>query len=95
MANQRGRPRMAWVGKLGAFVSSYRAEVLADEINVDPATCYRWARGDGFPSIPKAIAIVEVARRSGRRLTLEDIFAPEVHRVRVRMRSSSAASTMA
>jgi DNA-binding XRE family transcriptional regulator len=78
MANQRGRPRTAWTtGRFGSFVSSYRVDLLADEVGVDPASVYRWARGDGFPSIPAALAIVQVARNVGTTLTLEDIYCPE------------------
>lgn len=89
---RRGRPRSTtWAGKFGAFVSSYRIENLADEVDVDPASVYRWARGDSFPSLPKAIAIVEIARRSGLTLSLEDIFETEINRVRVRMRASLTA----
>jgi DNA-binding XRE family transcriptional regulator len=79
VSNHRlGRPRVAWVGKFGAFLASYRVDHLADQVEVDPASIYRWARGDSLPSVPKAIAIVEVARRSGRTLSLEDIFVREV-----------------
>jgi hypothetical protein len=85
----RGRPRKTWAGKFGAFVSSYRIENLSIDVDVDPASCYRWARGDSFPSIPKAIAIVEIARRSGLVLSLEDIYETEVNRVRGRMRAES------
>jgi hypothetical protein len=86
---RRGRPRTPWTGKFGAFVSSYRIENLADEVDVDPASVYRWARGDSFPSLPKAIAIVEIARRSGLTLSLEDIYETEVNRIRVRMHAAS------
>lgn len=78
MSNPRGRPRVAWTGKFGAFVSSYRIENLADEVEVDSASVYRWMRGDSSPSVPRALAIVEVARRSGTTLTLEDVLIREV-----------------
>jgi len=88
---QRGRPRTSWAGKFGAFVSTCRVENLADMVEVDPASVYRWCRGDSSPSLGKAIAIVEIARAAGTALTLEDVYEVEVNRIRVRMRSSAAA----
>jgi DNA-binding XRE family transcriptional regulator len=86
----RGRPRSTWMfaGKLGAFVSSYRIENLADAVRVDSASVYRWMRGESSPSVENAIAITLVARAAGTPLTLEDIYATEVNTIRVRMRSS-------
>src|SRR4029077_15683255 len=46
-----------------------------------PHTC----RGDYSPTFRKAIALVEVARAAGQRLTLEDIYEKEVARIKVRM----------
>ncbi len=90
---RRGRPRSTWPGKLGAFVSSYQIDQLADEIGVDAASCYRWCRGDTFPSLGKAIAIVEIARASGTALTLEDVYETEVNRIRVQMRAAASLPT--
>ncbi len=71
---RRGRPRKEWEGRLGAFVSSFRVENLATELDVDPVSVYGWLRGDFQPSVPRALAIVDIARRSGTALTLEDIY---------------------
>jgi DNA-binding XRE family transcriptional regulator len=88
MANQRGRPRStAWAGRFGSFVSRYRVELLADEVGVDPASVYRWLRGDSAPSVPAAFAIVQVARRVGTTLTLEDIYCPQACSVGDRKRA--------
>jgi DNA-binding XRE family transcriptional regulator len=89
---RRGRPRSTWTwtGKLGAFVSSYRIENLADAVEVDAASVYRWMRGDSSPSVANAIAIVELARAAGTPLTLEDVFQTEVNTIRVRMRMRSS-----
>jgi transcriptional regulator with XRE-family HTH domain len=55
--------------------SGIRAEDLADELEVDHSTVYRWLRGDQFPTIETAKAIAIIAHRtdSGRNLTLDKI----------------------
>jgi DNA-binding XRE family transcriptional regulator len=75
---RRGRPRKEWEGRLGAFVSSFRVESLAIELGVEPASVYGWMRGEYRPSIDRAFQIVEVARRSGTTLTLEDVYVREL-----------------
>jgi hypothetical protein len=84
--DRRGRPS-TWIGKLGGFVSSFTAERLADELQIDLSQVYRWARGDDTPSFERAIAITEVARSAGMNLTLEDLYATDILRVRRRMHS--------
>jgi hypothetical protein len=84
----RGRPRSReWRGPLGAFVNDYTATRLATVLDADLRQIYDWARGDFNPRLQQAIAISEIARAAGRSLTLEDIYASEVTRVRARMRS--------
>ena len=86
--DRRGRPRSTpWVGSLGDFVSKYTCGRLADELNLDPSQIGRWCRGDYAPSIQKAIALVETARRAGCELTLEEIYARHFARIRARIRS--------
>jgi Helix-turn-helix len=83
-----GRPRSTpWVGSLGDFANTYTISRLADELNLDPMQIGRWCRGDYAPSIQKAIALVEVARRSGVDLTLEEIYSRHFARIRERIRS--------
>jgi hypothetical protein len=87
---RQGRPRsIAWIGKLGAFVSDFTVDRLAGELDLDTSQIYRWVRGDHRPKIQDAIALVEIARAAGTDLTLEDIYQTDVLRVRVRMRSLS------
>jgi transcriptional regulator with XRE-family HTH domain len=70
---KRGRPRK-WRGPLADWIKSagVRIDKLADELNVDEGTVYRWLRSELAPSIRQAIAIAEIARRSGTTLQLED-----------------------
>ncbi|MGA2921168.1 MAG: hypothetical protein ABSE28_08695 [Candidatus Sulfotelmatobacter sp.] len=85
----RGRPRTTtWIGKLGEFVSSFTVERLAGELQLDSSQVYRWVRGDYCLPVQRAIAISEIARTAGTKLTLEDIYEIDVRRIRVRMRSS-------
>jgi transcriptional regulator with XRE-family HTH domain len=56
------------------IASGIRAEDLADRLGVDHSTVYRWLRGEQSPTHNTAHAIAEIARRSGRKLTLDDIF---------------------
>jgi hypothetical protein len=73
----RGRPRQIFAGKFGKFVNAFRVENLATELDVDPAAVYCWMRNEYSPTPIKAIAIVEIARSAGFRLTLEDIYVNE------------------
>jgi hypothetical protein len=83
-----GRPRSTpWVGSLGDFVSKYTCSRLADELDLDPPQIARWCRGDYAPGIMKAIALVEVARRAGVSISLEDIYSRHFARIRERIRS--------
>lgn len=72
--NRGGRPRNEYAGKFGAFVMKVLPENLATELNVDPAAVYQWLRGEHIPRPKKALAIVEIARREGVTLSLEDIY---------------------
>jgi hypothetical protein len=73
----RGRPRQVFAGKFGKFVNAFRVEKLATELDVDPAAVYCWMRNEYSPTPIKAIAIVEIARGAGFRLSLEDIYVNE------------------
>jgi hypothetical protein len=77
-----------WIGALGAFANEYTCERLAGDLEIDLSQIYRWAHGDSRPPVQRAIAITEIARSVGTNLTLEEIYATDVLRVRVRMRSS-------
>jgi len=89
IARHRGRPRSTtWIGAFGAFANEYTCERLAGDLELDLTQIYRWARGDSRPPIQRAIAIAEIARSVGTNLTLEEIYATDVLRVRVKMRSS-------
>jgi transcriptional regulator with XRE-family HTH domain len=62
---RRGRPRK-WIEiPLAKWMkaSGIRAEVLAQELEVDHSTVYRWLRGEQFPTIETAKAIAIIARR--------------------------------
>jgi len=76
------------MGALGAFVSAYTATQLADDLDTDLNQIYRWVRGDASPCVTRAIQVVEIARGVGTELSLEDVFAAQVTRVRCRMRAS-------
>jgi transcriptional regulator with XRE-family HTH domain len=75
---RRGRPRKWAEIPLAAWMisSGIRAEDLADRLGVDHSTVYRWFRGEQNPTRTTAKAIAEIARSSGRKLSLEDIFNP-------------------
>jgi len=60
--------------RFGAFIAGFRVDNLATELDVDPATVYGWCRGDWKPKIERAFQIIEIARRSGTALTVEDIY---------------------
>ena len=72
----RGRPRKWAEIPLATWMiaSGIRAEDLADRLGVDHSTVYRWFRGEQNPTLTTAKAIAEIAQRSGRKLTLDDIF---------------------
>ncbi len=83
-----GRPRSTpWVGRFGEWVSQYSVAKLAGDLGVDVTRVGRWARGDNAPSIQKAIALVETARRSGVDLTLDEIYSRHFARIRERIRN--------
>jgi hypothetical protein len=69
-------------------VSEFTVERLAGELDLDSSQVYRWVRGDYRLPVQRAIAISEVARAAGTKLSLEDIYETDVQRIRVRMRSS-------
>jgi hypothetical protein len=73
-----GTPRKQYPGKFGAFVSSFLAENLAIELDLDPTNVYAWLNGRQSPRIRHAIKIVEIARRSGTKLTLQDVYHHEI-----------------
>jgi DNA-binding XRE family transcriptional regulator len=68
-------------------VREYSCARLAGDLDLDPMQIGRWCRGDYAPSIQKAIALVEVARRAGCELTLEEIYSRHFARIRARIRS--------
>jgi hypothetical protein len=81
-----GRPRK-WVSSPLAdwmIASKIRAEALAQELEVDLSTVYRWLRGDQLPTLKTAQAIAAIARAAGMNFTLDDV------RIRCRMRSRSS-----
>ena len=62
---RRGRPRK-WVSSPLAewmIASKIRAEDLADELEVDNSTVYRWLRGEQNPSLKTAQAIATLETR--------------------------------
>jgi hypothetical protein len=69
-------------------VSEFTVERLAGELQLDTSQVYRWVRGDYCLPVQKAIAISEIARAAGTKLSLEDIYETDVQRIRVRMCSS-------
>ena len=69
----RGRPPIKFPGRFGSFVSSFRVENLASELDIDPAAVYCWMRGDYRPKVDHAIRIIEIAKTTGTQLTLEDV----------------------
>jgi len=77
-----------WIGKFGSWVSEFTVERLAGELGLDSSQVYRWVRGDYCLPVQKAIAISEIARSVGTNLTLEDLYAVDISRIRCRMRSS-------
>jgi hypothetical protein len=72
--DRRGRPCKQWQGRFGEFVSSYRVSNLATELGVDIVAVYSWMRGEHQPSVDRAREIVELARRHGVELSLDDIY---------------------
>jgi DNA-binding XRE family transcriptional regulator len=51
-----------------------RVENVASELDVDPASVYYWMKGTCQPSIQRAYAIIDLAKRFGTKLRLEDIY---------------------
>jgi transcriptional regulator with XRE-family HTH domain len=63
--SRAGRPRK-WIEiPLANWMkaSGIRAEDLADELEVDHSTVYRWLRGEQLPTLETAKAIANIARR--------------------------------
>jgi transcriptional regulator with XRE-family HTH domain len=85
LVERRGRPRK-WNGPLAEWMiaTGIRAEALADAVDVDLSTVYRWFRGEQSPTYDKALVIAEIARSVGPNLTVEEIYAQDVGRIRHR-----------
>lgn len=63
-----------WNSKFAKFVGTYGVRRLAKELGVDQSVIYHWIRGVVRPVPDRAAAIQRLARESGRRLTIADIY---------------------
>jgi DNA-binding XRE family transcriptional regulator len=63
-----------WKSKLGRFVDQIGTATLAEQLDVSPQAVYHWLRGVAAPSPSTAFEIRELARDSGFRISLEDIY---------------------
>ncbi len=63
-----------WETKFGRFVLAYQAEKLAADLGVHPSAIYHWIAGSNQPKAAKAQKLVELARKIGFRLRLEDVY---------------------
>ncbi len=63
-----------WESKFAKFVQEYGVERLAKRLEIAPSAVYHWMSGRTSPRPAKAMAIQRIAKRSGRSLSLEEIF---------------------
>jgi hypothetical protein len=70
-----------WNSKFGRFVLSYGVADLAIDLGIDSSAIYHWIRGESAPRRVYAIAIRDLARESGERLTLDQIYQHSLDRL--------------
>lgn len=74
-----------WNSKLGRLVTRVGSNTFADSLEVNRAAVYQWLRGATAPEPEKAFEIQELARDSGFRISLEDIYHNFRPRVRIKL----------
>lgn len=79
MRDENGR----WKTKLGRFVDQVGTASLAEQLDVHPQSIYHWLRGASAPSPSTAFEIRDLARDSGFRISLEDIYQNFRPRIRI------------
>ncbi len=63
-----------WKSPFARFVESYGVECLAAELDVRPSAIYHWIGGTHAPKPVHAKVISNLARESGVKLTLDQIY---------------------
>lgn len=63
-----------WNSTFARFVQAYGAARLAKGLEVHPTAIYQWVRGVTSPYIAHAVIIRRLARKSGVKLTLDEIY---------------------
>jgi hypothetical protein len=63
-----------WKSKFARFVKSYGVDGLATRLDVLPSAVYHWIRGSTAPRPVHAEIIQRLARESGTRLTMDQIY---------------------
>ena len=68
------RNEQRWKSTFARFVRAYGAIRLAKGLEVHPSAIYHWIRGVNSPFIAHAVIIRRLARKSGVKLTLDEIY---------------------
>jgi|SRR5208283_723908 len=63
-----------WKSRFASFVLDYGVADLATELEIHPSAVYHWIRGESAPRRGYAVVIQDLARESGVRLTLDEIY---------------------
>lgn len=63
-----------WISKFSRFISAYGVVRLAKELQIHTTAIYQWVRGSTAPRRTHAAIIQRLARESGVKLTLDQIY---------------------
>jgi hypothetical protein len=63
-----------WRSKFSRFINAYGVDRLALGLAIDPSAVYHWIRGTTAPIRTRAAIIQRLARESGVKLTLDEIY---------------------
>jgi len=77
------RESKRWTSKFARFVLGYGVARLATQMEIRPSAIYQWIRGSVGPRRGHARIIQDLARESGVRLTLDQIYDHSLHRLSV------------
>jgi hypothetical protein len=63
-----------WDSTFARFVSDYGVDHLAEQLDVTSPAIYQWIAGNTGPKTSNALAIQDLAKRCGIKLSLEEIY---------------------